>query len=57
VRKNSQEFALERAAARFWFIDSATVHRCGTGNAAANPFCGKADTQQMLHVGFRCEER
>jgi hypothetical protein len=55
--KISQEFAVEWAAARFWFIDSATVHRCGTGNAASNPFCGKSRHTALLHVGFWCEER
>jgi hypothetical protein len=57
TRKNSQEFRVECGAARFWFIDSATVHCCGTSNAAASPFCGKSRHTAVLHVGFRCEEK
>jgi hypothetical protein len=55
--KFHKNLPLSAASARFWFIDSTTVHRCGTGNAALNPFCGKSRHTAVLHVGFWCEER
>lgn len=52
-RANSAtKLGVECGAARFWFIDSATVHRCGTSNSAASPFCGKSRHTAVLHVGF-----
>jgi hypothetical protein len=50
--KFCETLAVECGAARFWFIEFATVHRCGTGNTARNPFCGKADVQQCCTSAF-----
>lgn len=52
-RANSAtKFGVECGAARFWFIESATVHCCGTNDADGNPSCGSAGVQRMLHVGL-----
>jgi hypothetical protein len=50
--KIRDQSGVEYGPARFWFIESATVHCCGTHGLGGNPFCGKADMQRVLHVGL-----